>query len=58
MSGLRLDIDSDIYLFSPDGILLWSCTREIANFIGLMIGGALLVAAVIIGLVIKGKHKK
>ena len=58
VSGVHLDIDSDIYLFSPDGILLWSCTRVIANFIGLMIGGALLVAAVIIGLVIKGKHKK
>ena len=58
VTGLHLDIDNDIYLFSPDSILLWSCTREIAMFIGLMIVGAILVAAVIIGLVIKGKHKE
>jgi glucan-binding repeat-containing protein len=58
VTGLRFDIDNDIYLFSPDGILMWSCTRELALFIGAMIVGAILVAAVIIRLIVKGKHKK
>ena len=57
LTGLHRDIDTDIYLFSRDGMLLWTCTWEIAVFIGIMVIGAILVAALIIGLVVKGRHK-
>lgn len=58
LTGLHLDIDNDIYLFGSNGVLLWSCTRGIAIFIGAMIVGAIVAGAAILILLLKKKHKE